>query len=34
MKMTAIQFYQKEMMEAKAIVDKQIAENKKTSKED
>lgn len=29
----AIQFYQKEMMDTKAIVDKQIAENKKTSKE-
>ena len=30
----AIAFYQKEMMDTKAIVDKQIAENKKTSKEE
>jgi len=30
----AIEFYQKEMMDAKAIVDKQVAENKKTSKEE
>jgi hypothetical protein len=29
----AIEFYQKEMMDAKAIVDKQVAENKKTNKE-
>lgn len=30
----AINFYQKEMMDAKAIVDKQVAENKKTNKEE